>query len=91
MTYKEEDWIDEEATSHRGPDEWNSQGMIGPIDNPDRSFRKVEAFKMRDPAAPSNFYRAQPRDMINLRDSTRLIAHRTGAVFVIPAAQRHSL
>ena len=32
-----------------------SYGVIEPVDNPDRNFRKVETLKMRDPAALSNF------------------------------------
>jgi hypothetical protein len=55
MTYTEEEWSDDEATSNRGPDELNGRAAAETANDPDRNFRKVEGLKTRDPAAPSNF------------------------------------
>jgi hypothetical protein len=58
MTYTEEDWIDDEATSHRGPDD--RHGVIEPADNSDGNFRKMDALKMCDPLASVTFLRSAP-------------------------------
>ena len=40
MTYTEEDWVDDEATSHRRLEKQNSQGTIARCSGPDPTGRK---------------------------------------------------